>query len=1213
MDWKETIISALEGKGSLDLALRTAAERDPEEVFMLMQTYKEGTRYVYGAALLNELGIFYYNMQKILPAEKVLHEALKRYQNLAAKNPSYTGDIVKTLTNIGILYSTTGNFSEAEKYYIKALELENSSKDTPEKAIILINLGNLYKDTNQFSEAEDMCRKALKILRKADRETPEVYTPDIALVLGNMGLLYWTTKQFLKAEKVYNEALEIYRHLIRKNPIYTSEFATALNNMGILYQNTQRFSEAEEIHKEALELCQYKSQNPDYVGTADALCNLGNLYWTTKQYLKAEKMYNEALELKKTLSEQNPAFTLDVVLILTNLGNVYRDIQKFEKAEKMYKEALERCRRLTKITPEVYTPYMALVLNNMGNLYRDIKQFDKAETTLEEALQIRRHLAEQNPHAYTSDVAMTLNNLGLLYRNSGRFSKAHNAYSEALEIYWRLQEENTGYTPDIARTLNNVGTLLTDTQRFSKAEETFQKALELYQDLERENPGVYTLDTAGTLRSLGTFYRDTQRFDKAEKMYNEALNLYRNLERENSAYAVHVASVYNDLGIFYQDTRKFYEAENAYKEALDRGINLIQKNPHAYAADLAGTFNNLGNLYNDAYLYGEERFSEAEEVYKRALGIFENLAEESPDVFTPHVAGMLNNVGALYKDTNRLKEAEEAHKKALDLRIKLAEQNPDVYTSEVADSLTSLGIVYERMGNPEAEKYYREAFSKYREQGFWFDAANAFYDLSQVTSNKKTLEKSRKLLEMGIIFTRDRKYTYALKGKYEQLYWSLLENDVSSFSVLETLRDPGLLSLSWDYLLSREELLIAQSDIKSQKKVVNALLDEDIPSITILEKFPKNTLFVYIQELRDYVLFFVIEGNGIHRCTCRKEFLSIGEGLLKNLRIQQGAARKTDNLTFVIEKFQDLVEKWSRILPDEVTRLIKEKDCIVFSPDLRCSHFPLEALQVNGESLCIEKTVVRSTSLHQFLTLFRRSLSFDSSLIIGNPWINYNEEKLIYSLPSGTQQFKISFLKGAEEEAQELSRKLPNSTTFVENKATGNRFISGISQYSLIHFCGHGSLGRILFLSGPYTEFPPQFEPEEFSDLRKAERVKDSGTINMMEEWHPVTDLDLFDVTLREGAVVFLNACETGQHKYAGGGYYQGLPAVFLKNGAHSVVSSLVPVFDEHSREFALHFYDILLETHSVTEALKKARILIKNTRKAQIYWVPYIHYGPPL
>jgi CHAT domain-containing protein len=181
----------------------------------------------------------------------------------------------------------------------------------------------------------------------------------------------------------------------------------------------------------------------------------------------------------------------------------------------------------------------------------------------------------------------------------------------------------------------------------------------------------------------------------------------------------------------------------------------------------------------------------------------------------------------------------------------------------------------------------------------------------------------------------------------------------------------------------------------------------------------------------------------------------------------------------------------------------------------------------------------------------------------------------------------------------------------LEQNATGHKFLSEISQHSLIHFSGHGSLGSILFLSGPFSGFP-FYENEEFSDMQRAERFEGVQKINMMEEWHPVTDLDLFDIPITEGAVVFLNACETGQHKYAGE-YFRGFPAVFLKNGAHSVISSLVPIFDEYSKEFALHFYDILLKTHSVAKSLKKAREWIKDIYEAPIYWVPYIHYGPPL
>ncbi len=1217
MNWKETIISAIKGKEDLDSVARVVVKVNPEELLSFLRTLSDikEDHIPYVAALINELGIFYQNAQRFPEAERAFKLSVEKCQNLPQKTPQILMCLSKTLTNLGIFYNVTGRFSDAEVAYEEALQIVKKVKGTLETApaaIILTNMGNLYHDTQRFSEAEKACTEALKVMRALADQEPEVYTPDVALILSNLGLLYWNTKEFSRAEKAYTEAVEKYKYLASQNPAFVPEFASTLSKLGILYQTTQRFSEAEKAHREALEMYEDISKSLDVrVSIADTLANLGNLYWSTRRFLEAENFFKKSLKMKKELAEKNLLYTLDVTLLLNNMGNLYKEMKNLGEAEKYYKEALEKCRDLAEKTPDVYLPYLALILNNLGVLYKEMQQFEEAERAYTEALQIKRGLAEKNRKVYAADVAMTLNNVGLLYRSMGRFSDAKKAYEEALQLYWSFTEP-TFYYPDIVRTLNNLGTIYADTHQFSEAEETFKRALELYGTLERDNKGMYALDIAGTLRNLGTFYRDTQRFDKAEKAYNEALEMYEELVNQNpEAYNSYSASLLSDLGILYQDTRKFYEAENAYKRALEIRRDLARRNPRIYAADVAGTLNNLGNLYNDAHLHGVQRFEEAEKAYREALEIFETLAREDPDVFTPQVAGTLNNVGAFYKDTQQFEKAEKVHKKALELRVELAEKNPDVYAPEVADSLTSLGILYEGMGRViEAEKAYGEALEEYMKRGLWSSAANAAYSLSQVRSDKRILETARRLMEMAILFSAEKKYTYAQKGAYEPIYWGLLNEGMSRFGVLETLRDPEILSLSWSQVISEKDGERARNDVEFQKKVVERLLKEEIPSVKIPAKLPQTVLFIYVQVFEDDIFFFVIESGGIREFRCRREFFVTGRKLLYLLGFQLRAAGKSHK-TYV-EQFDGLAAEWCTLLPQELRQLIQEKECIVISPDYYSSFLPLEALQMDGESLCIEKTVVRATSLHQFLTLFEKKPSLNSSLIVGNPWVKCGEDELIYTLPLDSEQFRVSFLQGAQEEAEALKRRLPIPTVLLGQEATGKKFLSEVSRHSLIHFSGHGSMGRILFLSGPLKGFPPSFEPKEFSDLRKAARTEGTKRVNMMEEWHPVTDLDLFDVRLTEGAVIFLNACETGQHKYAGGGYYQGLSAVFLKNGAHSVVSSLIPLFDEPSKEFALHFYENLFRTNSVAIALKEARAWARNTYEAHIYWVPYTHYGSP-
>ena len=1235
MTWEEIIISALKNDEDLDSILEKATEVAPEEIALLLRDFKEkipdiaakldtypktvSLLYLHFLAIAGEfLDEFSLDQQrnilKISTETSLKASSISKDLGEKALEAKYLGIAAASLYKLR-------RFSKAEKIYAKALKIyralakENPKTYIPDVARTLNNFGILYWNIQKFYQAEKAFKEALKEYKSLAEKNPKIYTPDLAMTLNNLGNIYDYTQKFYQAEKVYTEALETYRNLAKENPkTYTSHVATALNNLGNLYKNTQKFYQAEKVYTEALETYRnLAKENPEayMLYTAIILRNLGNIYDYTQRLSDAEKAYTEALETYRILEKEHPeVHTPDIAMTLNDIGNFYSDTGKFSDAEKAYTEALNIYTNLAKEHPEVHAPDMAMTLNNIGNFYSDTGKFSDAEKAYTEALEMRKALAKDNPEAYTSDVAMTLNNLGALYWDKREFHESEKVFKKALETYRNLAKENPeAYMPYIAAILNNIGNIYWKTGKFHDAETAYKEALEIRRELAKENPEVYLPDIAGTLNNLGALYGSTQKFHEAEKVFYKALETYRELaERNPESYRWSVAEALNNLGTLYNDTGKFSEAEGVHKEALEIRRELAKENPEVYRSNIAGTLNNLGNVYRNAL-----KFHDAETAYKEALEIRRELAKENPEVYLPDIAGTLNNFGALYRDRGDFHEAEKAYKEALEIRRELAKENPEAYTFHVAMTLNNLGNLYKNIQkSSEAEKMLNESLENYEKLEAWFYLAKALHNLYKVKSDKKILEKSRRILEMAILFSKEEKYKYAQKWENEGIYLSLLEQNTASFSILEALRDPELISLPWSQILSRRELEKAQKNVEFQKIVVEKVLKRTVPSIQIPANFPEDMLFVYIQEIKDNVFFFVVDRKNIKKFEGKREFFTTGIKLLFLLRFQLRAAGKPRLVTYV-EKFEELAEEWYKILPQELRELTQGKDQIVFSPDYYCSFFPLEALQMNGQPLCMKKTVMRATSLRQFVKLSGKNPCFDSSLIVGNPWPECNEKELIYSLPSRPDYFRIPFLQGAEEEAKALTEKLPNSTFLLGQNATGEKLLSEVSQHPLIHFSGHGDLGRILFLSGPLKGFPPPFEPEEFSDLRKAQRHDKTRKINMMEEWHPVTDLDLFDVKLMDGAVIFLNACETGQHKYAGGGYYQGLPAVFLKNGAHSVVSSLVPIFDNHSREFATYFYETLLQTHSVATALKKAREQIRDTYKAQIYWVPYIHYGPPL
>ena len=136
--------------------------------------------------------------------------------------------------------------------------------------------------------------------------------------------------------------------------------------------------------------------------------------------------------------------------------------------------------------------------------------------------------------------------------------------------------------------------------------------------------------------------------------------------------------------------------------------SLTVANPQAYEPDLARTRNNLGNLYRDTQRYGE-----SEEMYLSAVEIYQRLSVANPQVYEPDLARTRNNLGCLYDNTQRYKESEEMYLSALEVYQRLTAVNPQVYEPYLVRACNNLSFLFLAQGNfEEAERYAREG-SKY--------------------------------------------------------------------------------------------------------------------------------------------------------------------------------------------------------------------------------------------------------------------------------------------------------------------------------------------------------------------------------------------------------------------------------------------------------------------------------------------------------------------
>ena len=136
------------------------------------------------------------------------------------------------------------------------------------------------------------------------------------------------------------------------------------------------------------------------------------------------------------------------------------------------------------------------------------------------------------------------------------------------------------------------------------------------------------------------------------------------------------------------------EAEAEFRKALAIYQKLADDNPAVteFRSGLAGSHNNLGFLLADT-----GKPAEAEAEYRKALAIYQKLADDNPAVteFRSSLAGATTTSASCCGDTGKPAEAEAEYRKAMAIHQKLADDNPAVtdFRSSLAKSHHNLGYL----------------------------------------------------------------------------------------------------------------------------------------------------------------------------------------------------------------------------------------------------------------------------------------------------------------------------------------------------------------------------------------------------------------------------------------------------------------------------------------------------------------------------------------
>ena len=302
-------------------------------------------------------------------------------------------------------------------------------------------------------------------------------------------------------------------------------------------------------------------------------------------------------------------------------------------------------------------------------------------------------------------------------------------------------------------------------------------------------------------------------------------------------------------------------------------------------------------------------------------------------------------------------------------------------------------------------------------------------------------------------------------------------------------------------------------------------------------------------------------------------------------------AHPTEDLNQLIKRVGE--EMYRLLMPDQMQNYLYDNECslIITTNDLE---LPYELMSYRDTFLCLERPVARMP----MGTAFPRTPRF----VRTDPKLRF---LLIYSDP-----FKN--LPAAEQEITELEKSLKHDwqehieiEVIRPDQATGRKLNEVLRKgtFDVIHYAGHAyfdeedaDLSGLLLFDDDFYSANKQRREQHFLAQK----------IRRLLEGRPL---------------VFLNACQSTRtaneekpqkvENYLQGPA-EGLAAAFIYGGALGCIGANWPIYDTAAARFATTFYSNVIKGYMIGEAMRRARIEIKEKFPNNITWAAFVLYGDP-
>lgn len=530
----------------------------------------------------------------------LFNEAVKDFEKAVKISP----DDATALYYLANCYDNTGRISDAERCYIKVLEIRENYVDAYK------NLCIIYMKTGKEQQAIELAQKAKNIAPNDYTFDYLIGTASVTLKQYNKGIQHLEHALALNPQhfQIYNnlgtaylltgmrdKALDCYKKAIKIKP----DDAVSYYNIGSIYQIQNKHAQACDYFEKAY---QYDNQENYLISLALSELKNGQIEKAAKHYkalalLHPEKDsflynlascyellrdYNSAIDIMKKLMVRNPKS----VTMAQKLANLYIEIRNFREAKELYDSII------LKSSPSSEVLYQYAILST--------QLFDTST-----AERIFKKVIKMDP-----ENAIAHKDLGVIYLNQRLFDYAEDEFRIAMKL-----------EPDSFDIIFEFANFLYSISKYQEADEYYDKALSIKDDV-----------VAKSLQAINKI--ELNQLEEAKNLIEEALD-----EQPEHEYIQFLA------GRIYYSLKRYEDAKIYFIKSLEQNPDVETKNLlaltyfelgeyekalHIFDALLKNSKKNISLLLNKAKCY--EKMEDTD----NALATLDELTDIFPECEEAH-------------------------------------------------------------------------------------------------------------------------------------------------------------------------------------------------------------------------------------------------------------------------------------------------------------------------------------------------------------------------------------------------------------------------------------------------------------------------------------------------------------------------------------------------------------------------------------------------